>query len=65
MVATTCQVKPSQPDEKMNRRITEQGTAEYRNKKHFPGTKSQVSGVIQLPGVRFQVSGKRNIEAET
>jgi hypothetical protein len=24
-----------------------------------------VSGAIQLPGVRFQVSGKRNIEAET
>jgi hypothetical protein len=27
--------------------------------------KVQVSGVIQVPGFRSQVSGRRNIEAET
>jgi hypothetical protein len=43
-------------EEKMNRRTAEQGTAEYRSKKHFPGTKSQdvrcqVSELIDLkPG---------------
>jgi hypothetical protein len=59
MVDTTCQVKPSRVDEKTNRRTAEQGTAEYRSEKHFPGTKSQVSGFS------VQVSASMDIFPDT
>ena len=40
------------------------GVYEIPNYKHrISGC--QVSGVIKIPGVRFQVSGKRNKKAET